>query len=1796
MRLIFVYIVIFLINLSAFSQNNCLDITVSAIQDANCNSPNSYTGSASIIVNNGSGNYSFQWQDNNGNPLFPPQNSNTANNLPPNNYIVEVTDLTNNCSEIKEISIGYIGIINAQVTLTPFSINPISYNVWTYDTVKIYNYGCETRVRPEFTISHPNAYLTSNDFIIQYYDALLNQWILINTIDNNGNVKGFYGDSTGSILNQPVISQIVRVRYNSSAPTGLYSSENELWQVDNNGVQISKLDSLKFISLELFNACPSFVNTSNITNVSCNGFNDGSIDVQVSGGVQPYTFEWSNGLFSEDLTNISSGTYSVIIQDAGICILHDTIYVNEPNSAIPDNRYASNITSNSVDLVFTGSNQIDQYRFRYKEVGSTSWQVAGIGVIDQIAETDTLKPLFSLNSNTLYEWQIKVWGLNSCIDGWSNSEYFTTSCVDLSFSVNPISCNNASDGEITVFTNGSSQYSFLWSNGDSTSTISNLASSTYIVTVYDDINNCSEIDSLFLLNPSVLQTSLPSSIFTCGSDTIIDIGFFDSVLWSTGDTTSSILIDTTSLYTVQVSNNSGCFFIDSVFVTIINATPNLTNVKLCNGDSLTLYSEGNSGYTNFWWPLNIISDSILISPSQNQNIQLIVNQNNYSCYHSIFIEVVDVPILTFTSSDVSCFNGSDGSAQVNVNSGASPYLYLWENSSTVNFANNLSAGFFQLEVIDSNNCSVIDSVFINQPQEINIIENIIPPSCFSFSDGSVQVNINGGTFPYSYFWSNGDTLNIADSISEGSIFLQVIDLNNCSYLDTFELTEPSQLELFEDSSSHLDILCYGENTGQINLNAIGGVPNYSFSIDGFNFQSSSQFNTLIANNYWFFVKDSNNCIDSTFITLTQPAFPLSSVEIISSHQDVTCNGYNDGQFEVSGIGGIAPYQYILNQDTSLIPIWDSLYFGTYNILILDNNNCSFDTTIQITQPQQLNSSYISLNPSCYGLSDGVLIPQASGGTPNYTYYFNNINIDTIFGLNSGSYEIIVIDSNLCLDTITAFLNDPVELELFENTNNHQDISCFGFSDGEFQVTAIGGSPNYLYQINNGPLVSSQIFIGLSAGIYTVSVLDANNCLDTISVNITQPNQIILSENLNNHQDVTCFSGSDGGFEVLTSGGSPNYLYQLDNGPLVSSQIFTGLSAGVYSVSVLDANNCLDSIVVTISQPIQNLFLNELTSLHQDVLCFGDSTGSFTVQASGGNPQYIYSISQNNWQNAPTFNNLNAGSYLVTVSDSNSCEEQLSVNISQPNILSVNTNISLPNCYNSSDGMIILNPQGGTPSYNYYLDSIQVDSIVSGLSAGNFSLSIIDSNNCVYLDTIVLTQPSQILISIDSIQNVNCYNNNDGLISFNITGGSPGYLSGLNGIYNYNNTFFNNLSAGSYYFNVTDTSGCIDSLFFIISQPNSLVLSVDSINNLSCYNSDDGNAYLNISGGVFPYTYYVNGISQNNQNLTNLSSQFYFVSVIDSNNCVVSDSFNILQPDSINIQWDSNNASCYNTSDGELFINVINGGFPPFSYSINDSSYFSTSIFTNLSAGIDTFWVQDSLGCKQQNLFNILQPDSIAISVISNQPSCYGECDGFVEASVIGGNTYSIYWSNFETGLINDSLCEGLITLTVLDSLGCSNIYSYYLQEPSPVFPIISNNGGVLQTSSEFLNYQWYNSSGPIFGANTFNFTPSTNDIYWVEVNDSSGCLGASLEYNFILSEIEFLKNNFKIYPNPIENYLNIISNYKGQFSLIDNLGKIVFLASLDNENKYDLTYLKSGIYSLKIETQKGVHISKIIKL
>ena len=182
-------------------------------------------------------------------------------------------------------------------------------------------------------------------------------------------------------------------------------------------------------------------------------------------------------------------------------------------------------------------------------------------------------------------------------------------------------------------------------------------------------------------------------MFLCGEDTLVDVGVFNSVLWNTGDSTSSILVDTTSLYTVQVSNANNCSLVDSVFVYVINGYPSLSSVTLCQGDSISLYAEGNGDYVNYWWPTNVVSDSIKISPQQSTSYQLIVNQNNHSCYHTIEVEVVDMPIATFSATNVSCYGGNDGVSQVTVTNGTFPYSYLWSNGSTQNIVNGLTSGY-----------------------------------------------------------------------------------------------------------------------------------------------------------------------------------------------------------------------------------------------------------------------------------------------------------------------------------------------------------------------------------------------------------------------------------------------------------------------------------------------------------------------------------------------------------------------------------------------------------------------------------------------------------------------------------------------------------------------------------------------------------------------------------------------------------------------------------------------------------------------------------------------------------------------------------------------------------------------------------------------------------------------------------------------------------------------------------------------------------------------------------------------
>ena len=354
--------------------------------------------------------------------------------------------------------------------------------------------------------------------------------------------------------------------------------------------------------------------------------------------------------------------------------------------------------------------------------------------------------------------------------------------------------------------------------------------------------------------------------------------------------------------------------------------------------------------------------------------------------------------------------------------------------------------------------------------------------------------------------------------------------------------------------------------------------------------------------------------------------------------------------------------------------------------------------------------------------------------------------------------------------------------------------------------------------------------------------------------------------------------------------------------------------------------------------------------------------------------------------------------------------------------------------------------------------------------------------------------------------------------------------------------------------------------------------------------------MQANGGLLPYIYSIDLAGQQSiGTFSNLAAEHYLISVIDSNGCIFEDTLIIRQPDSMSVTMSLVNASCFGINDGELTANVLSGGSPTYQYSLENSGFSPIGNFTGLSAGIDSLFVQDSLGCTQFYLFEIVQPDPLAISVVANEPSCFESCDGYVQASVYGGNSYTMLWSNFVSGFLNDSLCDGLISLTVTDSLGCSNYYSYDLQQPPPVYPIVTQNEGVLQTDSTFLNYQWFDSNGLILGETDFYYSPSLSGLYWVEVTDSSGCSGTSLAYEFLFSTTAELHQGWKVYPIPTVNNLFLESDSDISWRISDTQGKLLISGVCSSYTEIDLSPLRKGMYVIQVLKEDHTFFKKIIK-
>lgn len=838
------------------------------------------------------------------------------------------------------------------------------------------------------------------------------------------------------------------------------------------------------------------------------------------------------------------------------------------------------------------------------------------------------------------------------------------------------------------------------------------------------------------------------------------------------------------------------------------------------------------------------------------------------------------------------------------------------------------------------------------------IQDSEEPTCYRGNNGRVVLSASGGPAPYEYamdtlVFGNSSQFN---SLLAGSYTFYARDSIGCIDSLDFVINQPPPLVLSVDSITN--ILCSGDSTGQIQVSGSGGVAPYSFTLDDGNFGTLGSFTNLPAGIYMVRIKDSQNCEDSTKVSLLESAPLLSLMQIDAP---ISCYGAHDGAISVSSAGGNGNLQYVWqgfpDTDSNLL----NLSPGNFIVTISDQAGCNTTDSIRLSEPPQIFSNLTLLSDlTCRNSSDAVVEAMVSGGSSGFTYTWSAGlgNGNQVTQVPSGKLILEVSDSRACIKRDSIRITAPPFLKL---TITGTEVSCGGGNDGSVTVLAVGGIFPYTYEWNNTPALSSASLSNQAAGLYEVIVTDDNNCQDTISYEITEPS--VLTLNLGAF-DETC-SSANGSVWAEVSGGSPPYEYLWNNDPALNADSLFNLSAGTYSLVLRDNNSCQESSSYTLTN--QEAPLIERVS-SQDASCKGLSDGSAEVRVNG-NRSYTYSWVHSG-ETTPAVNNLSAGTYTVMASDG-TCQGSLEVIISEPDQLSVNEDsLILPSCPAEADGEMYVSSSGGTAPYTYQWvqNGAANTAFLTSLSSGTYEVHVQDLNNC--RDTIETFLPDPIPLSLVlETEDVLCEGTQTGTAKAIVQGGeSPYDISWSNGA---SGDSIGDLAIGNYSLFIRDAQGCELDSSFTLTEPPVLELSL-SKTDILCYKGNSGEAQVLVSGGIPPYQY-TWSTQENSPNIQGLLAGTYSVLVRDGNNCTAIDSVEIAQGDSIHIELVSQRAAYCGLPNGSAQV-LATGGSGALNFRWNSSPAQTGPIATNLY-GVDqgisySVKVSDEFGCTDSLAVNI----------------------------------------------------------------------------------------------------------------------------------------------------------------------------------------------------------------------------------
>ena len=1057
----------------------------------------------------------------------------------------------------------------------------------------------------------------------------------------------------------------------------------------------------------------------------------------------------------------------------------------------------------------------------------------------------------------------------------------------------------------------------------------------------------------------------------------------------------------------------------------------------------------------------------------------------------------------------SCHSSCDGEISIVVYGDNQPYFFEWGSEGIIEandyFRDSLCAGNYSVTITDNNNNFVdFSSNVVDEPSEIGLVKNQTSPSCNGLSDGEINLTTFGDS-PFIWNWSNGFNTESIDSLTQGEYIVQIIDANDCLRIDTFFISEPPKVssQTFSDTVS-----CYNVCDGLgIVTPLIGNAP---FSFLWQNSSTNDTVNNLCQGLNYVTITDLNGCenLDSVFVEKPDSFYFSNFVS------DSACFKSCDGSISFELENGVQPFNIELIFEGSIIDSTSNSSFsqlceGLYSLNVTDLNDCQINNDIYVFEKDSFIVSSLIINDSCYNSCSGQIeVDVLNANESNLNFVWSNGVLDSPInsGLCADTFNLEIIDSDLCRDTFVYIINQPEKLSV--DSVSIFDNDCFSESKGAILIDFSGGTGIIETNWSNlsGYYSSNEDISDLESGAYILQLSDEFNCNVDTTFLVDQPDSLISSIS---KIDVSCFSYSDGKIEVDIFGGVLPYNISWNNSLSDSSSI-DNLSSGEYIFTIIDSNDCMISDTVILSEP-QELQLEESIT---NVLCKGQETGVIDITVSGGTPQYQYQ-----WSNSSTNEDLlnaPAGNYTLNITDQNNCILIKNYNINEPLLpLSVAANITPILCFDENTGEIDISVFGGVGPYDLQWSNGGVSTTIIDLVSDTYSITIIDDNDCSLDTSFYVNQNDEISVNA-TISDVLCFGDSSGSISItSITGGESPYNYQLSNGANLSPFI---LSEGFYSLDVYDNNNCSKSFQYLINQPDLLSYNINP-SDINCHGFGDGSISLDINGGTQPYNILWDNNSTS-QNLSNLDEGTYSVLVTDFNGCTVSASALINEPDDILVSYTIEDLVCANSSSGSI-VTQASGGTGSLNYLWSNGEINQNLI--NINAGNYTLSVSDDLNCTEILQFEVLQPDEYFINHNITNVSCFGGNDGQIELDIVGNTPpYSFLWNTGATNSNIENLFSGIYTLTVTDSNNCIETFDVEVIQPDEInldFIVMDascfeNNDGEITTivSGGSLPYQFLWSNGEVT-KDLFNLSEGNYNLL---ITDANNCQLSSeiIDVNF----------------------------------------------------------------------------------